>query len=161
MVLTNLKTVLMKTVKVTSVTLAAPADRIGLGFGPATADANPTDSLSRGRFPAPHNPEPEQLRSRHGRSAEQLRKQMRTGTPDAVPPASLAGYLPPGSSADRVLWSLPVGASWSVATTAPSRTCSPKVCVRLRHDRDCQSPVRSDEKHTLRRATAPAATAGK
>jgi hypothetical protein len=158
MALTNLKTVLMKTAKVTSVALAAPADRIGLGFGDGSTPVNPTDNLSRGRFPAPHNPEPEQLRSRHGRSAEYLRKQMRTGTPDAVPPASLAGHLPPGSSA--VLWSLTVGTSWPVSAADPGRNCYPKVCARLRN-RDCQSPVRSDEKHTLPRATAPAATAGK
>jgi hypothetical protein len=159
MALTNLKTVLTKTAKVTSVTLAAPADRIGLGFGPA--HAYPTDTLSQGQFPMPRNPEPEQLRSRHGWSATQMRKQMRTGTPDAVPPAGSAGRLPPGSTADRGLWSLTVGASRTVSATVPSRNCSPEVCVRLRLDRDCQSPVRSDEKRTLTRETAPAAAAGK
>jgi hypothetical protein len=157
MVLTNLMTEL-KTVAMTSVKLVVPADRIGLGFGPATA--YPMDPLSPGRFPAPNNPEPEQLRSRQGQSTTQTRKRMRTGGPDAVPPASLAGHLPPGSSADR-MWPLTVGASWSVSATEPSRNCSPEVCVRLRHDRDCQSPVRSDEKHALTRATAPAAAAGK
>jgi hypothetical protein len=161
MALTNLKTVLTKTAKVTGVKLAAPADRIGLGFGIGSTTAYPTDSLSQGRFPAPRNPEPEQFRSRHGQSATQMRKHMRTGTPGAVPPASLAGCLPPGSSADRVLWSLTVGASWSVSATDPSRNRFPRACVRLRQDRDCQSPVRSDEKHALTQGTAPAATAGK
>jgi hypothetical protein len=159
MALTNLKTVLTKTAKVTSVTLAAPADRIGLGFGAATA--YPTDSLSQGRIPAPRNPEPEQFRSRHGWSATQMRKQMRTGTPDAVPPASSAGCLPPGSSAVRVLWPLTASASRWVSAIDPSRIRVPEVCVRLRQDRDCQSPVRSDEKHALTRETIPAATAGK
>ena len=156
MTLTNLMTVL-KTVAMASVKLVIPADRIGLGFG--RGQAYPTDSLSpKGRFPTPRNPEPEQLRSRHGQSATQMRKQMRTGGPGAVPPAGSAG-LSPGSSADRV-WSLTVGASWSVALTDTSRSCAPETCVRL-HDRDCQSPVRSDEKHALTRATVSAPAAGK
>jgi hypothetical protein len=160
MALTNLKTVLTKTAKVTGVKLAIPAERIGLGFGPATADY-PTDSLSQGRFPTPRNPEPEQLRSRHGQSAAPLHQQMRPGTPDAVPPASSAGCQPPGSSADRVTWSVTVGESWSVSATDPSRSFIPEARVRLRLDRDCQSPVRSDEKRALTRGTAPAATAGR
>jgi hypothetical protein len=155
MTLTNLMTVL-KTVAMTSVKLVIPADRIGLGFG--RGQAYPTDSLSQGRVPAPRNPEPEQLRSRHGQSATQMRKQMRTGGPDAVPPAGSAGCLP-GSSADRV-WSLTIGASWSVTRTDTSRSCAPEACVRL-HDRDCQSPVRSDEKRALTRAAVSAAAAGK
>jgi len=158
MALTNLMTVL-KTVAMASVKLVIPADRIGLGFGPATA--YPMDSLSQGRFPTPRNPEPEQLRSRQGQSATHPRKPMRTGTPDTVPPASLAGCLPPGSSAGRITWSLTLGASWSVSTTDPSRNCFPEACVRLRFDRDCQSPVRSDEKRALTRETVSAATAGK
>jgi len=159
MALTNLKTMQTKTAKMTSVKLDIPADRIGLGFGAATT--YPTDSLSPGRFPTPRNPEPEQLRSRHGLSATQMRKQMRTGTPDAVPPARLAGWLPPGLSAARVTWCLTVRASWSVSAIDPSRNRLPEVCVRLRQGRDCQSPVRSDEKHALTRETVPAATAGK
>jgi hypothetical protein len=158
MALTNLKTVLTKTAKVTSVTLAAPADRIGLGFGPAPA--YPTDSLSQGRFPTPRNPEPEQLRSRHGQSAAQMRKQMRAGGLDAVPPASLAGCVSPGSSAYRVLWRLTPSTHWSVSAMDTSRDRFPKVCVRL-HDRDCQSPVRSGGKRTLAEGTVPAAIAAK
>jgi len=156
MTLTNLMTVL-KTVAMTSVKLVIPADRIGQGFG--RGQAYPTDSLSQGRVPAPRNPEPEQLRSRHGQSATQTRKPMRTGGPDAVPPAGSAGCLP-GSLADRVLWSLTVGASWSVTDTDTSRSRDPKACVRL-HDRDCQSPVRSDEKHAFTREAVSAAAAGK
>ena len=99
MTLTNLKTEQTKTVTVTGVKLVASADRIGLGFGAVLA--YPADNLSRGQFPLPHNPEPEQLRSRQDESATQMRKQMRTGESDAVPPAGPAGCLTPGSSAVR------------------------------------------------------------
>ena len=158
MTLTNLKTEQTKTVTVTSVKLAAPADRIGLGFG--TGRAYPADSLSLGCFPAPHNPEPEQVRSRDGQSATQMRKQMRTGEPNNVPPTGSAGCFPPGPRAVRVSWPLTVDASRSVRVTDPSRNRDPKTCARLHH-RDCQSPVRSGEKHGLAREAISAATAGK
>jgi hypothetical protein len=157
MTLTNLMTVL-KTVAMASVKLTVPADRIGLGFGAGLA--YPADSLSQGRFPTPHNPEPEQVRSRQGRSAVQMRKQMQ-GDPGVVPPAGPAGCFLPGSSAGRVSWLFIGGASWSVTSTDTSRNHSPKVCARLRLDRDCQSLDRSDDKHALLREVAPAATAGK
>ena len=140
MTLTNLTTVTTKTATATSFVLVVPADRIGLGFGAGLA--YPADSLSLGHFPTPHNPVPEQDRSRQGQSATQMRKQMRAGWPVAVPPASSAGCLPPGPRAAR------------------SRNRSPKVCVRL-HDRDCQSPVRNDDKRTLPREVASATAAGK
>jgi hypothetical protein len=159
MTLTNLKTVTTKTATVTSFKLAAPADRIGLGFG--AGQNYPADSLSLGRVPTPHNPAPEQGRSRQERSATQMRKQMRTDSPGAVPPASLAGCLPPGSSAVCVPWSVTVGASWSVSATDPSRNRLPEVLVRSRLGRDCQSPDRHDDKRTLQREVAPAAIAGK
>jgi hypothetical protein len=160
MTLTNLKTELTKTATVTSSTLAAPADRIGLGFG--AGRAYPADSpLSLGRFPTPHNPEPEQVRSRNGRSAAQMRKQMRTGVPDAVPPAGPAGCFPPGPRAVRVSWCLSVGASWLTGNIDPSRNRSSEVCVRLSDSCDCQSLSRSDEKHTLVREVVTAAAAGK
>jgi hypothetical protein len=159
MTLTNLKTEQQKTVTVTSVKLGAPADRIGLGFGAVLA--YPADNLSRGQFPLPHNPEPEQLRSRQDESAAQMRKQTRTGESDAVPPAGPAGCLTPGSTADRVMWSVTVGESWRVTPTDTSRNRDPKTCVRLRQDRDCQSQVRSDEKHGLTRGAISAASAGK
>src|SRR4051794_14519983 len=98
MSLTNLKTVL-QTVAMASVKLTVPADRIGLGFG--AGRAYPADSLSQGRFPTPHNPESEQLRSRQEKSATSMRKHLPTdGTrvPDTVPPASSAGCLLPGCS---------------------------------------------------------------
>ena len=151
MTLTNLKTEQTKTVTVTGVKLVAPADRIGLGFG--TALAYPADNLSRGQFPVPHNPEPEQFRSRQVESATQMRKQTRTDTADAVPPAGPAGFLTPGSRAVRV--------SWRVPPTDTSRNRDPKSCVRLRRLSDCQSQARSDEKHGLTRVAAPAAAAGK
>src|SRR5262245_40607062 len=99
MIRTNLQTA-KQTGTVPSVKLNTPADRIGLGFGAGQANAYPADSsLSPRRFSTPHNPEPEQLRSRQERSATHMQTpmQMRTdgpdGTevPDAVPPASLVG----------------------------------------------------------------------
>ena len=159
MTLTNLKTEQTKTATVTSVTLAAPADRIGLGFGMGLA--YPADPLSPGCFPAPHNPEPEQVRSRQGKSAPQMRKQMRTGVPNTVPPASSAGCFPPGPRAVRVSWLLTVDANRWVVVTDPSRNRNPKTCVRLPRLSDCQSQARSDEKHGLTREAAPIAAAGK
>lgn len=163
MTLTNQKTVL-KTVQVTSVKLAAPADRIGLGFG-AGQNYPTADSLSPlgERFPTPPNPEPEQVRSRQGLSAMQMRKHPRTGSPDAVPPASWAGCLTPGLCAARVSWSLTSGESWSVTTTDTSRDHSPEVRVveRVRVGRDCQSPDRINDKRALLREVAPATAAGK
>jgi hypothetical protein len=151
MTLTNLMTVL-KTVAMASVKLTVPADRIGLGCG--SGQAYPADSLSPGRFPTPHNPEPEQLWSRQGQSTTQMRKQMRTDTPDAVPPASLAGCLSPGSSADRV--------AWRVAATDPSRNRVSPVCVvRTRLGSDCHSLARFNDIKALPRETMPAAIAGK
>jgi len=161
MTLTNLKTV-MKTVTVASAKLTAPADRIGLGFG--TGQNYPADSLSPGRFPTPHNPEPEQVGSRRDESETQTRMQLRPGGPEAVPPVSSAGCLTPGSRAVRVTWSLTNGASWSVTATDLSRNHSPKVqtcVVRTRIGSDCQSPDRVDDKRTLLREVASATTAGK
>ena len=58
----TLKTLVLETATVTGVKLATPADRIGLGLGVVLA--YPMDNLSQGLFPMPHNPEPEQVRSR-------------------------------------------------------------------------------------------------
>ena len=165
MTLTNLKTVL-KTVKVTSVKLSTPADRIGLGFGDGQHYPTADSILSpRGeRFPTHPNPEPEQVRSRQELSAMQIRKQMRTGSSGAVPPASLAGCLSPGLCAARVSWSLAAGVtSWSVVAIDHSRDHSPKVRVvdRVRIGRDCQSPDRTNDKRALLREVAPATAAGK
>src|SRR4051794_21855411 len=105
MTLTNPTTV-QQTATTASVKLTVPADRIGLGFGAGLA--YPADSLSQGRFPTPHHPAPEQVRSRDGRSAMQMRKQMHTGEPNTVAPVGSAGCLPPGSRAVRVSWRLTV-----------------------------------------------------
>lgn len=154
MSLTNLKTV-TKTVTAASVKLTAPADRIGLGFG--AGHANPADFLSLGHFPTPRNPEPEPLRSRQDQSATQMPRQMRpdgTKVPYAVPPASSAGCLRPGSSAVRV--------SWRVTATDLSRSCLPTVsAVRNRLGRDCQSPDRFVGNHGLTREAVSAPAAGK
>jgi hypothetical protein len=156
MTLTNLKTV-KQTVLVTSVKLTTPADRIGLGFGAGQANAYPADSsLSHGRFPTPHNPEPEQFRSRQEQSATPMRMLTRTdGTdvPDAVPPASLVGSVTPGCSADRVTWRITArDISWNRDL---------KVCVSGRSASDCQSLARLDEKQTLARKAISASAAGK
>jgi len=139
------------TATMTSAMLVISADRIGLVFGSGQAPL-PADPLSRGRVPAPRNPEPEQLRSRHGWSAAHMRKQVRAGTPDAVPPTGPVGYRPPGTSADRVAW---------LPATDPVRDRDPKGRVTLCTARDCQSPVRRDAKRPLARVAAPAAVAGK
>ncbi len=140
MTLTNLMTVKTKTVTMAGVKLTVSADRTGLRF--ASGQAIPTDPLSPGRFFAPGNPEPEPLRSRHGWSAAQMRKQMRAGTAAVVPPTGPVGYRPPGLRAD------------------PSRSRDPEPCVTLCH-RDCQSPVPSDEKRGLTREAASATAAKK
>jgi hypothetical protein len=177
MTLTILMTVVM-TVTVVSVMLTISADRIGLGFGTGAKQAYPADSsLSPALFPAPHNPEPEQLRSRQERSAMHTRPQTRTqlhpdGTnvldtdvPDVVPPASLVGCVPPGCSADRVTWRMPA--------IDPSRSCfSLASVVRSRLGSDCQSPDRCNDndnandgnvndKRNLARKTVLASAAGK
>jgi hypothetical protein len=157
MTLTILMTVVM-TVTVVSVMLTASADRIGLGFGTGAKQAYPADSsLSPALFAAPHNPEPEQLRSRQERSAMQMRTQMHTdGTdvPDAVPPTSSVGCVPPGCSADRV--------TWRTSAIDLSRSCFPLASVvRNRLGSDCQSPDRCNDKRNLARKTASASAAGK
>ena len=96
--LKTLKTLVLKTATVTSVKLATPADRIGLGLVGSTA--YPMDNLSQGQIPLPPNPVPEQARVRQ-LSTSQMRKQMRAGD-QAMPPASSAGSpCSPGSSAGR------------------------------------------------------------
>ena len=154
MTLTNLKTVTTKTATVTSVKLFTPADRIGLGFG--AGHAYPTDTLSP-------NPATEQVRSRQGQSAAQMRKQMRADGPVAVPPVGSAGCLTPGPRAVCVRWPLTAGTCWSVIATHASWTRASEVrAVRVRIGRDCQSPDRTDgNKANLLRAADLATIAGK
>jgi len=98
MAVKTLKTLVLKTVTVTGVKLATPADRIGLGL--VGSNAYPMDNLSQGQFPLPPNSEPEQAREWQ-LSTSQMRKHLRAGD-SAVPPASSVGSpSSPGVSAGR------------------------------------------------------------
>jgi hypothetical protein len=131
MFLTNLTTALTKTATTTSFALVVPADRLGLGCGTEQNGYPADDSLSRGHIPVPANPKPEQLRSRQqGQSAQQMRKQLRTDSPDAVPPTSSVGSVP---SVARVNWRTPP------ADTTRNRNRSVPANSR---NGDCHSPVR-------------------
>jgi hypothetical protein len=171
---TTLKTLVLKTATVTGVKLATPADRIGLGFGVA---AYPTDNLSPGQFPMPHNPEPEQVRSREVLSATQERMHLRAGD-DAVPPTSSVGCpSAPGVSASRFASpSAPPFPAWqrTTRTAVVGRTREVRLHAApglaelprdLRHsDRlgsDCQSPDRFSDKRNATREVCSAAEAGK
>jgi hypothetical protein len=168
----TLKTQVLKTATVAGVKLVAPADRIGLGFGVVLA--YPTDNLSQGLFPTPHNPEPEQVRSRE-LSALQPRMRLQAGN-DAVPPAGSAGSFPglsavrsasisasPFDGWQRTMRTAANGRTREVCRLAdPSRTHVPG---DLRHDdrlgRDCQSPDRFSDKRIATRVVGSAAIAGK
>jgi hypothetical protein len=168
------KTLVLKTATVTGVKLAAPADRIGLGFGVATYSADP---LSPGQNSMPRNPEPEHVGSRQELSAMQMPRQMQVGG-DAVPPAGSAGCpCAPGVSAvasgsTRSL----TQTSWRTATRTTVAGSTREVRLTadhspadfrrdLRHHdltgSDCQSPRRSSDKRGATRKVCPAATAGK
>jgi hypothetical protein len=168
----TLKNLVQKTVTVTGVKLAIPADRIGLGLGGV---AYPTGNLSLGRFPTPHNPEPEQVRSRQ-LSAAHLRMQMRPG--DTV--ATLAGSAgcSPGASAGRFALSRASLTGWRTTTrtaasgrthasgdcrfAATSRAGLPgDPCHDDRLDRDCQSPERFTGKRFANRVAGSTTAAGK
>ena len=178
MVPTTQKTVVLKTVTVAGVKLVTPADRIGQGLVAPNANAYPTDNLSPGQIPMPHNPEPESARERQ-LSAMQMRKQMQAPADgDAVPPASSAGCpSAPGFTAGRFVWLFGANpiAGWRPTRTAaagstravrliadPSRASIPG---DLRHDDrigcDCQSPDRLSGKQITRWEECPAAAAGK
>jgi hypothetical protein len=102
----TLKTLVLKTAKVTSVKLLTPADRIGQGFD--FAYPSPTDNLSHGHVPVPvpNNPEPEQVRSRQLSAMRMQQQQMQLQQYQAdnsvVTPAGLGrtGCIP-GSSTGR------------------------------------------------------------
>jgi len=151
----TLKTLVLETATVTGVKLATPADRIGLGLG--VVRAYPMDNLSQGLFPMPHNPEPEQVRSRQ---LSAMHPRMRHASDDAVPPASSAGCFP-GASAVRFAScdaSRFTGWQRTMRTAATGRnrlavTSRTHVPGDLRHDdrlgRDCQSPDRLGDKRTI------------
>jgi hypothetical protein len=185
---TTLKTLVQKTATVTSVKLATPADRIGLGL--VNVATYPADVLSPGQFPLPHNPGSEpNLGSRTERSAAQMHGQMR-GMARAVPQAGTTGCPVPGSSARRRPWSftVPPSAGWQrvaakrsaaagrvsgatgltarAATTNPdavaSRASFPAVPGHpFRLGCDCQSPDRGNDRTPATGETTPTATAGK
>ena len=152
----TLKTLVLKTATVTGVKLATPADRIGLGLG--VVRAYPMDNLSQGLFPMPHNPEPEQVRSRE-LSAMQPRMRWHEGH-DAVPPAGPAGCFP-GASAVRFATNDASRFTGWQRTTRTAATGRNRVAVTSRthvlgdlrhHDRlgrDCQSPDRLGDKRTI------------
>jgi hypothetical protein len=121
MFLTNLTTDLTKTATTTSLALVVPADRLGTGFGAGQNDYPADDSLSQGHIPVPTNPKPEQLRSRQGQSAAQMRKQLRTDEPP-VPPTGSVGSVP---SVARVNWRTPpADTTRNRNPLVPARTCT-------------------------------------
>ncbi len=167
------KTLVLKTVKMTGVKLAVSADRIGLGRGVANY---PTDNLSPGQFPMPHNPEPEQVRSREELSAMQMPTQMLADR-DAVPPESSSGSFP-GSSASRFespsasslkgSWhrltrTPPTGITREVTLIVGTRQAdfSRDLCRQDRFGRDCQSLRRLHDKRDAIRKVGSATAAGK
>jgi hypothetical protein len=176
--LKTLKTLVLKTAKVTGVKLATPADRIGLGRGVANY---PTDNLSQGQFSMPHNPEPEQVRPREELFAMQMLPHLPAGN-DAVPPNRSSGCFP-GSSASRFespSASHPMAdrqtTSWPKATRTPPTGKSPEgtlfdgisradfsrdLCRQDRFGRDCQSLRRLHDKRDAIREVCSAAAAGK
>ncbi|WP_439623337.1 hypothetical protein [Gemmata sp.] len=171
--LATLKTLVLKTATVTGVKLVTPADRIGLGFGVA---AYPTDNLSPGQIPMPHNPEPELVRSREELSAPQSRQQLHAGG-ETVPPGGSAGCLP-GLTATRFApaSASPLTRSWRAATrTAAAGGTREGLPVAVpgsadfsrdlgrtdRFGRDCQSLRRFRDLRGAKREVGPAAAAGK
>jgi hypothetical protein len=165
----TLKTLVLKTATVTGVKPAAPADRIGLGLD--VVRAYPMDNLSQGLFPMPHNPEPEQVRSRQ-LSAMQPRMRWQAGD-DAVPPAGSAGCFPGASAVRFASISATRFTGWQrtrrTAATGRNRvvvTSRTRVPGERRHNnrlgRDCQSPDRLRDKRTFaKRSVSSIAAAGK
>lgn len=169
MIAKTLKTAVLKTVKVTGVKLATPADRIGLGL---RASANSMDNLSLGQFPMPHYPESEQVRVQP-LSSMQMREQMQAD--HAATRDGSAGCLRvPGFSAVTRPVARPVPSTgWqrTTRTTSIGRTtafCS-FVHLRFTTDRarqerpgsDCQSPGRESDKPIGRLEASSATTAKK
>ena len=168
----TLTTLVLKTATVAGVKLVTPADRIGQGLGRA---AYATDNLSQGRFPTPHNPEPNEVRSREALSAMRMREHSHASG-DPVPPASSAGCFPGASASRSDSTRIPPFTGWrgTERTAAADRTR--EVCLpaahgladsrrELRHtDRlgsDCQSPDRLSDKRNAAKEVRPASAAGK
>lgn len=162
----TLKTLVLKTATVTGVKPAAPADRIGLGFG---VDAYPADNLSP-------NPASEQVGPRELSAMRPQEMRLRVGDA-AVPPASLAGCpSAPGVSVGRSATRSGSLTNWRLATrtAATGRTGSVRLLAvpsrdhvpgDFRHPdrpgRDCHSLRRLGDKQVATREVVSAATAGK
>lgn len=149
---TTLKTVMTKTVAVTSVKLVTPADRIGRGL--VAFAAYPADHLSLGQFPLPRNPASDNPEGRQV-PAERMRAA-------AEPPAGPAGCLPPVTPAFGRPGSLSASASWRLAAKRPTRAGSVAESRRShRFARDCQSPDRQTDTRPATRFPTTTPTAGK
>lgn len=165
----TLENQVQKTATVTGVKPAAPADRIGLGCG--FAATYPTDNLSPGLFPMPHNPAPEQARSREELSTMPSRMRWPSGG-DTRTPAGSTGCFP-GTPA--VWFALPRASRFTgwqrtmrTAATGRCRLADPgrtHDSGDLRPDnrlgRDCQSPDRFRDKRVATRIVSSTAIAGK
>jgi hypothetical protein len=148
---TTLKTVMTKTVAVTSVKLVTPADRIGRGL--VAFAAYPADHLSLGQFPLPRNPASDNPEGRQA-AAERMRTTV-------VPPAGPAGCFPPGTPAFGRPGSLSASASWRLAAKRPTRAGS--AAESRRSDwfaSDCQSPDQQTEVRPAMRFPTTTPTAG-
>jgi hypothetical protein len=142
----TLKTVVLKTVTVTSWKLGTPADRIGLGRVGDQSNTCSMDNLSRGAFPMPPYPESESARTRR---LSLLKRQHADGF--AVPPASSVGCSGvPGGLADG--FGLAASSrSWRTPTQPAAKRFAESSQAMLSGDcswddrlgSDCQSPDRS------------------
>lgn len=176
MLATNLNR-LLKTVKVGTVKLPTPADRIGSGFN-ATFDTDlyPASVLSRGQFPMPRLPEPE--------SEPGSRVVPSTGTPTG-PRGSFPGTTARRTVSTRVqaltgLPALPPPVATPTSSAKPAGVEGAATTSRARHpgsherlcsvERDCQSPDRRTVRVTQavtarqrgwRRTARPIPAAGK
>jgi len=145
---------LPKTALVSSLKLAAPADRTGSGVN--VIDHYPMAILSLGHFPLPRFPEPEP-RSRRTVADEQSMPPQ--GLPDGPAgsdsgplarrrPARKAVTTPPaGNTTGTVNPAVPVASRRVVPASRLGRLWSPQRLSRL--GSDCQSPDRQDAKCDL------------
>jgi hypothetical protein len=174
MIAKTLKTVVLKTVSVTSSMLATTADRIGQGL--RASNAYPTDNLSLGQNLLPPNPEPEQVRVRQ-LSSPHMRKRMRAGDRAVLPTSSVGCPSSPGFTAVRFVWLTATSQTeWqrAIQTAATGRPQTVRLLADLsrayfpgdlghadRFGCDCQSPNRNSDKQIAKRAVSSATTAKK
>jgi hypothetical protein len=142
MAVKTLKSLVLKTVKVTSVKLPTPADRIGSGA--AVVDSPPADFLSQGHSFQPQLPSLNRVRPQE---VAAMRYE-----PTSVVPTSLVGSVS-GPSARRRPAAFP-------AAKHATRAGHPwSLCDMPRLGSDCQSPDRDDARTDLTAAWRPATTA--